>query len=130
MKAELTHVRLLVADYRACFAFYRDVLGFKTAWGDEESGYVEFEAGNVRLALFSRDEMAEVVGTSSLPSKVNGQDKGVVVFRVDDVDQVCRELQESGVELLTQPEDRVEWGIRTAHFRDPDGNLVEINKRL
>jgi catechol 2,3-dioxygenase-like lactoylglutathione lyase family enzyme len=26
--------------------------------------------------------------------------------------------------------DRPEWGIRTAHFRDPDGNLIEINQPL
>jgi catechol 2,3-dioxygenase-like lactoylglutathione lyase family enzyme len=130
MKAELTHLRLLVSDFKACFLFYRDVLGLRTAWGDEETGYAEFEAGHVRLALFGKDEMAEVVGTTNLPGKVDGQDEVTVVLRVGDVDQVCEELQQSGVELITQPQDRVEWGIRTAHLRDPDGNLIEINKPL
>lgn len=23
-----------------------------------------------------------------------------------------------------------DWGIRTAHLRDPDGNLIEINQPL
>ena len=130
MKAELTHVRLLVVDYQACFGFYRDVLGLDVAWGDEESGYAELEAGDIRLAIFGRNEMAGVVGTSGLPVQSNGQDSVAVVFRVKDVDQVCRELQDVGVELVTKPQDRVDWGIRTAHFRDPDGNLLEINRRL
>jgi len=30
----------------------------------------------------------------------------------------------------TEPTDRSVWGIRTAHFRDPDGNLIEINHAL
>ena len=130
MEAELTHIRLLVVDYPSCFAFYKDVMGLDVAWEDEETGYAEFEAGNVRLALFGRAEMAGVVGTSDLPAELSGQDRVTVVFRVDDVDQACEDLRSSGVELLTEPQDREEWGIRTAHFRDPEGNLVEINKRL
>lgn len=130
MKAELTHVRLLVVDYTACFTFYRDVLGFDVAWGNEETGYAEFEVGNARLALFGRSEMASVVSNDTLPAEANGQDTVAVVLRVDDVDQACKDLRNAGVELLTEPQDRADWGIRTAHFRDPEGNLVEINKRL
>lgn len=29
---KLTHTRLLVDDYKACFIFYRDVLGFEVSW--------------------------------------------------------------------------------------------------
>jgi catechol 2,3-dioxygenase-like lactoylglutathione lyase family enzyme len=130
METALTHVRLLVEEYRACFRFYKEIIGLEVAWGNEETGYAEFEAGNVRLALFGRGEMASVVGSSDLPEDLKGQDTVAVVFRVDDVDQFCAKLQNVGVELLTEPEDRVDWGIRTAHFRDPDGNLLEINRRL
>jgi catechol 2,3-dioxygenase-like lactoylglutathione lyase family enzyme len=31
---------------------------------------------------------------------------------------------------MTAPQDRAEWDIRTAHFRDPDGNLPEIYSPL
>jgi catechol 2,3-dioxygenase-like lactoylglutathione lyase family enzyme len=30
---KLTHIRLLVNNYRDCFFFYRDVLGFEVGWG-------------------------------------------------------------------------------------------------
>jgi lactoylglutathione lyase len=33
----LTHVRLLVDDYDACFRFYRDMLGLEPTFGDEAS---------------------------------------------------------------------------------------------
>ena len=35
-----------------------------------------------------------------------------------------------GARPVAPPVDRPAWGIRTAHYRDPDGNLVEINKPL
>jgi catechol 2,3-dioxygenase-like lactoylglutathione lyase family enzyme len=130
MEAQLTHVRLLVEDFRSCFGFYKNVVGLEVAWGDESTGYAEFAAGDVRLALFERKEMAEVVGTTPLTAEASATDSVAVVFRVSDVDQVCEELRSSGVEFLTEPQDRVEWQIRTAHFRDPDGNLLEINQRL
>jgi len=50
------------------------------------------------------------------------------VFGVENVDTACIVLQEQGVQLLTQSTDRADWGIHTAHFRDPDGNLIEINQ--
>ena len=30
---KLTHVRLLVTDFPACFRFYRDVMGLTATWG-------------------------------------------------------------------------------------------------
>jgi catechol 2,3-dioxygenase-like lactoylglutathione lyase family enzyme len=129
MHADLTHVRLLVSDYPTCFGFYKDVLGLEVALGDEESSYAEFEAGSVRLALFSRKEMDAALGVSS-ETGTRAQDQVAVILRVDDVDRACSDLAAAGIELLTEPQDRPDWGIRTAHLRDPDGNLLELNKRL
>jgi lactoylglutathione lyase len=39
-------------------------------------------------------------------------------------------LQIKGVSFLTEPKNRPDWGIRTAHFRDPAGNLLEIYSPL
>jgi catechol 2,3-dioxygenase-like lactoylglutathione lyase family enzyme len=41
----LTHVRLFVDDYAACFGFHRDVLGFEATFGDARGGYADFRAG-------------------------------------------------------------------------------------
>jgi lactoylglutathione lyase len=55
-------------------------------------------------------------------------DCAVVVIGVDDVDETVDSLQ--GVEVVTAPTDRPGWNLRTAHIRDPDGNLVEVNAPL
>jgi uncharacterized glyoxalase superfamily protein PhnB len=48
---------------------------------------------------------------------------------VDDVDELHAELAAKGVEFVREPIDR-EWGLRTAHFKDPDGNVWEIAQQL
>ena len=51
----------------------------------------------------------------------------MLTITVDDVDAVCLELADKGIDLLNGPMDRP-WGIRTASFIDPDGYIWEIAK--
>ena len=122
--------RLLVADFRATFLFYRDVLGFKPTFGDENDVYADFDTGSSSLALFRRDLMAETVGTTDKPANADCQDRVAFIFHAENVDAACEELKAKGIALITEPQDRPIWGIRTAHFRDPDGNLLEIYSPL
>ena len=55
------------------------------------------------------------------------QDAVVLVLATKNVDAAANMLRAKGVALVSEPEDRPDWGIRTAHFRDPDGHLIEIN---
>jgi lactoylglutathione lyase len=126
----LTHVRLLVMDFPACFRFYRDVLGFEVLWGEEGGRYADFKAGDAIVALYDRRLMAEAVRTAHLPSEGDAQDRVALIFAVDDVDAASEQLRARGIKLVTEPQDRPDWGIRTAHFRDPDGNLMEIYRDL
>jgi len=121
---------MLVSNYAACYAFYRDILELETVWGDETTGYAEFRSGGVKIALFEQQEMAEVVGTSNLPAHVESQDRVALIFAVPNVDEAIQTLQQKGVTFVTEAVDRLDWSIRTAHFRDPSGNLIEINTRL
>jgi len=124
-----THARLLVTDYQECFYFYRDVLGFSVGWGDEESYYADFDTGDATLALYGRQAMADAVGKADEPSVTRHQDEVALIFRVESVNETYRALRDE-IEFVTEPHDKPDWGIRVAHFRDPDGNLVEINRSL
>lgn len=126
MDARLTHTRRLVDNYAECVAFYRDSLGLEVTYGDETSGYADLDAGDTTLALFDRTEMDDVVDLYDGPpgSEV------VLVFAVDDVDTAAETIVEEGGALVSEPTDREEWGIRTAHIRDPDGGLVELTESL
>ncbi|MCW5316673.1 VOC family protein [Nostoc sp. KVJ3] len=130
MKLQLTHLRLLVSNYKDSFLFYRDLLKFDVDWGDEESGYAEFNTGYLKLGLFKKELMAEVVPRIEQPSYVANRDKTVLIFAVDNVDEVYEQVKNQNAIVVTQPQDRPDWGIRTAHFRDPDGNLIEIYNNL
>lgn len=130
MKFSYDYTRLLVPNYKECFLFYRNVMGFQVTYGSQEAVYADFDTGGHNLALFDRQRMSEAVGTSHVPVHADCQDRMCLVFGVADVDSASRELIDQGVPLVAPPADRPDWGIRTAHFRDPAGNLVEIYQDL
>lgn len=122
------HNRLFIQDYQACLHFYRDLLGFNVTWDDGD--YASFQDGDMRLAIFKRELMAEAIGTQEKPADVNCQDKFGLIFEVADVDEYYNQLKEKGVQFIKTPQNYTSWGIRAAYFRDPDGNLIEINSGL
>lgn len=130
MALRYEYTRILVRDFPACFRFVRDVLGFAPRLGSEDDTYAEFDTGAVRISLFERRLMSEAVGTENLPADARAQDAVCLVFAVDDVDATLARWVELGVAPAAPPIDRPEWGIRTAHVRDPDGRLIEINQPL
>ena len=124
-----TFTRLLVdqADFQACFDFYKNVLGFKVTWGEGDNVYASFDTGSTNLAINAYWTVSEPL---HLPEERPKTDRSILIFEVEDVDAKYEELKTRGVIFTHPPEDRTEWGIRTAHFRDPAGNLIEINKYL
>ncbi len=122
----LDNTRLLVGDCAASFRFYHDLMGFTTHHGSEGDTYVSFDTGGgLSLALFQRDLMAAAVGAPA-PTGERGGDQAVLVFEVENVDAAAATLRDRGVAIVAEPQDRPDWGIRTAHVRDVDGNLIEI----
>ena len=130
MEFKLTQVRLLVTEYEACFFFYRDTLGFSVGYGSENEDYASFKTRDAVVAINKRPMMAEVVGTMDLPAEAESQDRVLLHFQVDSVDQTVEQLRAKGVVIVQEATDRPTWGSRTAHFRDPDGTLIEISQGL
>jgi lactoylglutathione lyase len=118
--------RLLVSDFPACFRFYRDVMGFTSNHGDENGEYASFDTGATDIALYRWQDMAREIGQAEVPSRAVTECKALLCFEVDDVDETYRQLRERGTEFAAGLTDHPDWGMRTAHFRDPDGNLIEI----
>jgi catechol 2,3-dioxygenase-like lactoylglutathione lyase family enzyme len=128
---KLNNIRLLVADFDACFEFYSEKLGLKVTWGEKGSAYASFDIGLPSgLALFKSELMAESVGNANLELPQNHREKTAIVLQVDSVDESYKELCERGVEFVNKPLDMSGWGDRVAHFRDPEGNLIEIFSEL
>ncbi|MDQ3380416.1 MAG: VOC family protein [Actinomycetota bacterium] len=128
------HVRLIVADFEGCFRFYRDVLGLRVTWGEEAdgsaSGYASFEIPEGSLSINDQTIFAPVVGFEMRAPGETAKDRVALIFEVDSVDGETKRLRSLGVAFETEPTSYPGFGIRAAHFRDPDGNLIEINELL
>ncbi|MFC7392644.1 VOC family protein [Scopulibacillus cellulosilyticus] len=127
---KLSHIRLLVKDYITSLKFYRDVMGFKVIWGDENTNYISFKTGGSEIALFPRNQMALSLGESNRPFDVERQSSQCLIIAVDNVDSTYDLLKSKGIETVNAPHNQNDWGIRCFHLYDPDGNLIEINKEL
>ena len=128
------HPRLLVARFAECFRFYEAALpkliGANLVQGNETGPYAHWDVnGEGVLMLFNRAAMAATVGTADLPASAQPvQDSTMLVCRVDDVDAALALCLALGASAPVGATDRPEWGptMRTAHLRDPDGNLIEL----
>nr|WP_309101116.1 VOC family protein [Fredinandcohnia onubensis] len=125
----LTHIRLLVDNYKECFLFYRDTLGLEVSWGDENSNYADFTGiGGAKLGLFERKQMASAIGAECAPL-VENQDKSTLIFKVNSVEDTYEKMKDK-LEFITKPHEQADWMLKVAHFRDPAGNLIEIYENL
>lgn len=125
---ELTHTRLLVDNYRECFLFYRDVLKFEVAWGDEQSNYADFKFKGAKLGIFERKQMVDAIG-ESYSTSARAMDRTALIFKVKSVEEAYKALKDK-VEFMTKPTEQKDWGIKVAHFRDPAGTLLEIYENI
>ncbi len=123
---KLRQFRLIVDDFGKSAAFYRDMMQFPVVWLVEGEGYALFDTGDVRLELASRSAMADAVGES----RASGSGGALLNVEVDDVDAAYALLAGRGLEPAAAPADRPAWGVRVAYFADPDGNLIELYKKL
>ncbi len=131
---ELTDVRLLVDRFDECVRFYSEVIGLQLKLRVPGDVYAELEAGQqdqrrLVLGLYQRRLMSEVIGADYAPAAPR-TDRVVIGFAVDDVDAAHAELRERGAETATNPHDQEAWGLRVAHVRDPDGNLIELYRPI
>lgn len=128
---KLSNIRLLVSDFEKSFRFYNETLGLNCTWGDKDNIYASFDIGlSSGLAIFKSELMAETIGNEKATSCDASNDKFAIVIEVDNVDEMFEVLQNKSINFISQPKDMEAWGIRVAHFRDVEGNLIEIISNL
>ena len=118
----ISAITAFVEDLDDAKRFYGEVFGLPVVFGDDNSAVFSF--GNTIINLLKTEAAHSLIE----PAAVASRDAGARIqftIEVDDVDAMCAELAERGVELLNGPMDRP-WGIRTASFRDPGGHIWEI----
>lgn len=68
--------------------------------------------------------MLEAIGAENASNAYNS-DKVALNFKVDNVEEKYKALKEK-VDFIKNPSLQQGWGIKVAHFRDPDWSLIEI----
>jgi methylmalonyl-CoA/ethylmalonyl-CoA epimerase len=112
--ATIGQIALTVADVDRAIAFYRDRLGMKFLFQVPNLGF--FDCSGVRLML-------------SAAEPPSGVSNSAIYFKVDDIQEACRELAARGVEFERMPHliarlpDHDLW---MAFLRDPDRNLLAL----
>ncbi len=121
--------RLLVSRFADSFRFYDGVLtevaGGTRVKGEPSGPYANWDLGEeALLALLDRSMMERL--TELAPPAAG--DSVMIVLKVDDVALAAETGVKYGGRVVAPPADRPEWGptARTAHLRDPEGNLVEF----
>jgi catechol 2,3-dioxygenase-like lactoylglutathione lyase family enzyme len=117
---EIGAMTLFVQDLERCAAFYQDVFGLQGQVPDADT--VMFRFANIFVFLHRAAQTREPV-PEIRQEALKGAGQFAII--VDDVDAVCAELRQHGVEPISGPANRP-WGMRTVTFADPAGQIWEI----
>jgi catechol 2,3-dioxygenase-like lactoylglutathione lyase family enzyme len=110
-------ITVATKDLDAAIGFYGGVLGLQESkrWGQRPA--VEFETGNLTIALMQSDAFGLEFRANNHPLEL----------RVDDFEAAHDELESRGVEFKGET---IDSGVcHQAFFEDPDGNLLAIHHR-
>jgi catechol 2,3-dioxygenase-like lactoylglutathione lyase family enzyme len=119
-------ITLFVEDLAEARRWYEAFFARAPMFEDPNSAV--FDIGPTVVNLLHVSAVPELIEPAAAALRTNGS--GVVLtLPVDDVDEMATELRRRGATLLNGPMDRP-WGIRTASFRDPDGHIWEIARRI
>ena len=111
-------VAVPVRDLARADAFYGETLGLKRS-PDSSDRWVEYETGNLTLALLSPEAMG--------PDFEPQPNTGPIALRVPNVEEARGRLQEAGVEFQGEV---IDSGVcHIAGFSDPDGNSLILHHR-
>ncbi|MEQ4303406.1 VOC family protein [Plantactinospora sp. B6F1] len=124
MKAHVSTILLAVRDMERSKRFYTEGLGWKIA---QDYGDVIFFApdGGSPVGFYSRDGLAQHVGTSPEGSGFSGVVLTYVVRTETRIDEVMAEAEKAGATVL-KPAGRLPWGGYGGTFADPDGYIWSL----
>jgi predicted enzyme related to lactoylglutathione lyase len=110
-------VRIPVTDIEKAKRFYGEVLGLEQKLNSPGDDWIEFETGNVTLAVMT----PHTHGYEFAPLP-----PGTIALRVPDVAAAKAKLEAVGVQVNEMWDSGVCYG---AGLRDPDGNSILLHRR-
>jgi catechol 2,3-dioxygenase-like lactoylglutathione lyase family enzyme len=87
--------------------------------------FANFQLAGASLVLFPLDTLEEVVGVSREGTGFNGTVCAMFLESATALESTLDTARQAGATMLGGPADRA-WGVRTAYFADPEGNVWEL----
>ncbi|WP_332629408.1 SMU1112c/YaeR family gloxylase I-like metalloprotein [Halalkalibacter flavus] len=123
MLKHIHHVAIICSDYVTSKHFYVNILGLKIineTYRSERNSYkLDLQIGNSQIELFSFPESPE------RPSYPEARGLRHLAFKVDDVQEYKKWLEEQGIEVESIRIDET-TGKKFTFFSDPDGLPLEL----
>lgn len=117
-----------VKDMEESLSFYKKI-GFKTYEKENRPPIVFSDNQGSKLELFPIDELAKDSDKENPPSLTTGDFNGITLTcnckSEEEVDECMRVVEESGGEVVKQPE-KVSWGGYSGYFKDSNGYYWEV----
>jgi glyoxylase I family protein len=135
-----SHTGICVSDLERSTAFYRDVLGFKQHHrlhfeGEPASTLLQIKDVELDVVYLERDGTViellyfqdRVESLDAIPREVNRLGLTHFSFNVDQIGQVCRDIEAAGGRILEQSQLGSFSDSNCVVFvADPDGTLIEL----
>ena len=117
---------LFVEDMPTMVRFYRDVLGFAIAEGEDAENVYLVKDGTLFM-LYERKNFERMTSRKYEYVKgLNGHfEIALYVDTFEEVDLEFAKAVEKGARPVLEPTTEP-WGQRTCYIADPEGNLIEI----
>ncbi|WP_022901440.1 VOC family protein [Humibacter albus] len=120
---DFASIRIITDDVDRLARFYELVTGIEPV--RPAPVFAEFRTAVGALAIGST---ATVAMLGDRAPKAGANDSVIIEFLVDDVDREFARLRDDLDDVVLEPT-TMPWGNRSALFRDPDGNLVNLFAR-
>jgi catechol 2,3-dioxygenase-like lactoylglutathione lyase family enzyme len=144
---DLRRTTLLVRDLEASLALYRDAMGMIVTYdqmitsrdGSSQSRLVLLKANNDQIGMLGLWQLANAADAPPPAVPETGFETGdiVLLFNTSELDTVFPAAAEvPGVRVLSEPTmreypgDGVTYQVMVSMLRDPDGHIVELNRRV
>jgi catechol 2,3-dioxygenase-like lactoylglutathione lyase family enzyme len=118
---------VFVSDLGRARDFYEKAMGLELSHADDTSAAFNMDPDT--LVLLNHAGADDLLSPGDVDHGAGHGARSVLASQVEDVDAAYAELRSRGVEFIRPPEDR-SWGLRCAHFKDPDGNVWELHTPL